>query len=94
MQLTLQQTIDTILHWTASCKNEVHMYGIYTAFENCIRKVFEQSHGKDEIDRAEAKLTGAVALKMIEIEKLGTEEAPAVTALSAKQFNDSVHQMD
>ena len=94
MQLTLQQTIDTILHWTASCKNEVHFCGIETAFENCIRKVFETSHGKEEIERAEATITGAVALKMIEINKLGTEDAPALMALSAKEFNDSVHKMD
>ena len=95
MQLTLQQTVDTILHWTASCKNEVHLFGISTAFENCIRNVFESTHGKDVIDKAEAKITGAVALKMIEIEKLGPEEAPVVNGMSAKQvLNDSIHQMD
>ena len=94
MQLTLQQTIDTILHWTASCKNEVHLYGIETAFEQCVRKVFETTHSKEVIDNAEALLIGAMQIKLIDFSKLGTEASPAINALTAREFNDSVHQMD
>ena len=85
--LTLDETIEVILNWTASCMNELHLEGILFAFENCVRKPFEDNTNKDEINRCEAMVLGAIEVRKIQL------DSQSIGGISQVIAND-LHKMD
>ena len=85
--LTLLQTTKTILHWTASCMNELHLEGILIAFENCVRKPFEDNTNTAVISRCEAMILGAIEVRKIQL------DSQSMGGISQVVAND-LHKMD
>ena len=85
--LTLSQTTKTIIHWTASCMNELHLECLLVAFENCVRKPFEDNTNIAEIARHEGML-----LREIEVRKIQLD-SQSMGGISQVVAND-LHKMD
>lgn len=85
--LTLSQTTETIIDWTTSCMNELHLERILFAFENCVRKPFEDDTNKDEIALHEAMVLDAIQKRKIQL------DSQSMGGISQVIAND-LHKMD
>lgn len=89
--MTLYETIEVLLHWISTSKNELHLSAIPMAFENCVRKVYEKTCSQDDIENAKIKIELDCNRKRIELMN-GVIFAPNKGI--SQVLANSVHVMD
>ena len=85
--LTLTEKTSKLIRHTAFCMHEMHLESVLTAFENCVRKPFEDNTNKDEISRCEAMILGAIEVRKIQL------DSQSMGGISQVVAND-LHKMD